>query len=268
MYMVAKQEDPLENKTRIALEKARQLLEKKREDTPFVKLFTHHSLSVELYQPVGHDGQSPHRRDEVYVVVSGRGIFFCDGERVPFEVGDFLFVPAGIEHRFETFTPDFCTWVIFYGPDEGEANHFYSRNEIEGRSFEISTDPTCLDMDLIVDFLQTSYWAKGRSREAIEKAIHHSIPFGLYENGQQVGFARVLTDRITFAYLADVFILDSHRKLGLSKWMMEVILNYHPEGYPLRFLLMTRDAHGLYRQFGFDHPEQPEMFMEKRVKKG
>lgn len=88
----------------------------------FVSIFRHGSLEVEFYQPVEIDPQTPHSRDEIYVVVSGSGQFFCDGERQPFEPGEVLFVPAGIEHRFEDFTEDFATWVFFYGPEGGEAS--------------------------------------------------------------------------------------------------------------------------------------------------
>ena len=87
---------------------------------PFVELFAHGSLSVEIYKPLGRDLQTPHTRDEVYVAVSGSGEFVNDGVRKPFEAGELLFVPAGAEHRFENFGDDFSTWVIFYGPEGGE----------------------------------------------------------------------------------------------------------------------------------------------------
>jgi mannose-6-phosphate isomerase-like protein (cupin superfamily) len=86
----------------------------------FVQLFRHGSLEVELYAPRGTDPQSPHRRDELYVVVQGSGEFLNGGERGPFEAGDLLFVPAGVEHRFEIFTSDLVVWVVFYGPEGGE----------------------------------------------------------------------------------------------------------------------------------------------------
>lgn len=89
-------------------------------DHPFVELMTHGSLTVELYAPLGQDNQTPHERDEVYVVVSGSGMFRKAGERRPFKAGDVIFVEAGVEHRFEGFTDDFQTWVIFYGPKGGE----------------------------------------------------------------------------------------------------------------------------------------------------
>lgn len=89
-------------------------------DTKFVELFEHGTLAVELYKPEKIDKQQPHERDEIYVVISGSGTFYCDGERMDFAAGDFLFVPAGVEHRFEDFTDNFLTWVFFYGPKEGE----------------------------------------------------------------------------------------------------------------------------------------------------
>ncbi|WP_266168983.1 cupin domain-containing protein [Dyella subtropica] len=89
-------------------------------ETSFAAIFRHGSLEVEIYRPVGVDPQTPHRRDELYVVIAGSGQFVCDGVRRPFEPGEVLFVPAGMEHRFEGFSEDFCTWVFFYGPDGGE----------------------------------------------------------------------------------------------------------------------------------------------------
>ena len=88
----------------------------------FAEVFRHGSLEVEIYAPQGHDGQTTHTGDEVYVVVSGTGTFMRDGEHVPFKPGDFLFVPAGMDHRFEEFSDDFVTWVLFYGPEGGEAD--------------------------------------------------------------------------------------------------------------------------------------------------
>ena len=87
-----------------------------------VVVFEHGTLEVEVYAPRGTDPQQPHKRDEVYVVISGSGNYFCDGKREPFTPGDFLFAPAGVEHRFENFTDDLVVWVIFYGPDGGEAS--------------------------------------------------------------------------------------------------------------------------------------------------
>ncbi len=88
----------------------------------FAKVFRHGTLEVELYAPVGTDPQTPHSRDEVYVIARGSGVFRIDGATMPFGPGDFLFAPAGVEHRFERFTEDFLTWVLFYGPEGGEAS--------------------------------------------------------------------------------------------------------------------------------------------------
>ena len=92
-------------------------------DTPFVELFSHGSLSVEFYQPESIDTQEPHSRDEIYVIASGSGIFFLEGKTQAFETGEVIFVPAGSEHRFQTFSKDFSTWVFFFGPEGGEKEH-------------------------------------------------------------------------------------------------------------------------------------------------
>jgi len=96
------------------------LLKLAKQESPFLNVFQHGTLQVEIYKPVKVDLQQPHTRDEVYIIVSGRGEFLNDGVRTDFSPGDFLFVPAGIEHRFENFTDDFSTWVLFYGPEGGE----------------------------------------------------------------------------------------------------------------------------------------------------
>lgn len=130
--------------------------------------------------------------------------------------------------------------------------------------FTISTDPQRLDLDIIHEFLSTeAYWARGRSKECVERSIRNSLNFGLYHEDRQIGFARVVTDRATFAWLADVFVLPDFRKQGLSKWLMEVI-SAHPEMQGLRrWILATQDAHGLYRQFGFEPLNAPERFMHR-----
>ncbi len=132
----------------------------------------------------------------------------------------------------------------------------------------ISSDPHLLDLDLIHQFLATeSYWAKGVSKQVVEKSINHSIPFGVYTSpdSTQVGFARVTTDRATFAYLQDLFILSGHRGQGLSKRLVETVLG-HPDLQGLRrFLLATADAHSLYEKFGFELLPKPERFMERRA---
>jgi GNAT superfamily N-acetyltransferase len=112
-------------------------------------------------------------------------------------------------------------------------------------------------------FLTASYWAQGIPLETVRRSIDNSLCFGIYRGGEQAGFARVITDRTTFAYLADVFIVEAFRGRRLSKWMMQCILA-HPELQGLRrWTLVTRDAHGLYRQFGFCPLQSPERWMEK-----
>jgi GNAT superfamily N-acetyltransferase len=126
---------------------------------------------------------------------------------------------------------------------------------------EISTDPARLDIDLIHEFLQSSYWARGRRRSVVERSIRHSLCFGVYRVGRQVAFARVVSDRAVFAYLMDVFVVPECRGHGISKALMRAVLD-HPDLQNLRvFLLATRDAHGLYAQFGFRPLAEPERWM-------
>jgi len=127
----------------------------------------------------------------------------------------------------------------------------------------VSCDRAKLDVDRIHAFLTRSYWAEGVSREAVERSIENSIPFGVYCDGEHVGFARVISDRASYAYLADVYIEEPFRGRGLSKLLMRVVMG-HPELQGLRrWILGTCDAHGLYRQFGFTELLRPERWMEK-----
>jgi GNAT superfamily N-acetyltransferase len=129
-------------------------------------------------------------------------------------------------------------------------------------TFLISTDPALLDVQAIHAYLTRSYWAPGIPIEVVERAIQGAICFGVYDDGRQIGFARVITDRATFAYLADVYILEAHQGRGLGKWLMRVIMA-HPDLQGLRrFSLATRDAHGLYAQFGFTPLRAPDRHME------
>ena len=146
--------------------------------------------------------------------------------------------------------------------------------------FLISTDPARLDLDIIHDFLTNCYWAKGIPREVVARSIEHALCFGVYDGTSeksprlakgarhgapgfvQVGFARVVSDFATVAYLGDVFVLESHRGHGLGEWLMECIMQ-HPALQNLRrWILLTRDAHGLYSQFGFTPVKAPERYME------
>lgn len=128
--------------------------------------------------------------------------------------------------------------------------------------FLISTDKTKLDNEVIWQYLTRSYWFKGVKKPLIEKLIKNSLCFGVYHQNKQIGFARIVSDFGTFAYLADVFILEEYRGRGLSKWLMFEIIN-HPDLKSLRrIMLATRDAHGLYAQFGFNKLEYPDRYME------
>jgi GNAT superfamily N-acetyltransferase len=134
--------------------------------------------------------------------------------------------------------------------------------ETEAIDVVISTDPARLDLDVIHGYLARSYWAAGIPREVVARAMANSLCFGAFAGGGQVGFARVVTDRATFAYLCDVFVLESHRGRGVGKRLMAAILA-HPDVQGLRRLaLFTRDAHGLYRQFGFRETRFADRFME------
>jgi GNAT superfamily N-acetyltransferase len=128
--------------------------------------------------------------------------------------------------------------------------------------FLLSTDPERLDLGEIHAFLTNSYWAKGIPREVVARSIKNSLCFGIYSEGKQVGFARVISDFATYAYIGDVFVLHSFRGRGLGKWMMECIMK-HPLLQGLRrWSLATRDAHDLYAKFGFARPKRPEIYME------
>jgi N-acetylglutamate synthase-like GNAT family acetyltransferase len=135
--------------------------------------------------------------------------------------------------------------------------------QVQRGSFTISTDPARIDLEVVFAFLTASYWSPGIPRDTLKRAIQYSIPFGVYDGSGQVGFARVVTDRATFAYLADVFILPEYRGRGLSTWLMEVILA-HPDLQGLRrFCLLTRDAQGLYARYGFRPLADPSRYMER-----
>jgi N-acetylglutamate synthase-like GNAT family acetyltransferase len=128
--------------------------------------------------------------------------------------------------------------------------------------YEISTDPARVDVGMVHEFLTNSYWAKGIPVQTVRKSIENSICFGVYHRHQQVGFARIISDLATFAYLADVFIGPSYRGQGLSSWLMECIMG-HPDLQGLRrWMLATKDAHGLYARFGFTAIKNPDSWME------
>lgn len=137
--------------------------------------------------------------------------------------------------------------------------------EAHENGFTISTDKSKLNIAVVHGYLSNhSYWAKNIPLEKVERSIAFSFCFGVYQQTEQIGFARLITDYTTYAYLADVFILPSHRGLGLSKWLMAFI-TANPELQGLRrWVLATQDAHGLYAQFGFEPYDKPERLMQRR----
>jgi len=127
--------------------------------------------------------------------------------------------------------------------------------------YRISDQASDLDLDAVHGFLVSSYWARGIPRATVERSIRNSLSFGLFHGGRQIGFARAVTDRATFAYLADVFVAEDERDRGLGAWLVETVMA-HPELKGLRrWLLATRDAHPLYRRFGFKAVADPSLFM-------
>ncbi len=128
----------------------------------------------------------------------------------------------------------------------------------------ISTNASMLDLEVVHGYLSRSYWAAGVPEDVVRRSIENSLCFGVYRGEEQAGFARVVTDRATFAYLADVFVLEEHRGQGIGKWLVEVILS-HPELQGLRrWMLATRDAHDLYRRYAFTELARPGIFMERK----
>jgi GNAT superfamily N-acetyltransferase len=134
--------------------------------------------------------------------------------------------------------------------------------ELQRDRFTISTDPARLDINAIVDMLARAYWAIGRPRDRTERAIRNSLVFGVYDGERQVGVARVVTDYSIFAYLCDVFIHEEYRAAGLGKWLIQAIMAHPDLAGMRRWVLVTNDAHGLYRQYGFTSLDDPEEWMQ------
>ena len=134
--------------------------------------------------------------------------------------------------------------------------------EVHKDNFTISTDPSHLDHDAIADMLKRAYWASNRPREYTERALDHSLVFGIYDGEKQIGLARIVTDYAVFAYLCDVFIHEDYRAHGLGKWLMQTVMS-HPDLQGLRrWTLATKDAHGLYKQFGWNLIDGSNFWME------
>jgi GNAT superfamily N-acetyltransferase len=129
--------------------------------------------------------------------------------------------------------------------------------------FLISTDPARIDMDAACDFLRRAYWAKGRPRERTERAFAHSLVFGLYQGGSQIGLARVVTDYSIVAYLCDVFVHEDYRGQGLGKWLVETVISHPHVKSVRRWLLATDDAHGLYQKYDFKALDHAGNWMQR-----
>ena len=143
-----------------------------------------------------------------------------------------------------------------------QTNQSAQEREFRKGAFTISPDRERLDLDVVYGFLTDCSWAQGIPRDVVARSIENSLCFGLYTEGKQVGFARVISDYATYAYIGDVFVLDAFRGSGLGKWLMECIMQ-HPRLQGLRrWSLVTRDAHGLYAQFGFEPLKKPQNYME------
>lgn len=138
------------------------------------------------------------------------------------------------------------------------------RRTLGAGEYLVTTDPSRLDVKMIHNFLATqSYWARGIPRALVEKSIRNSMCFGVFRGDDQAGFARVVSDLATFAYLGDVFVLPEFRGHGLSKWLMECITSHSDLKHLRRWILLTGDAHGLYTKFGFRQLAHPEIYMER-----
>lgn len=140
---------------------------------------------------------------------------------------------------------------------QSETEREYRKGE-----FTVSTDRELVDLDVVHGFLTECYWAKGIPREVVARSIENSLCFGVYAESKQVGFARVISDYATYAYIGDVFVLESFRGRGLGKWLMECVMQ-HPQLQGLRrWSLVTSDAHGLYSRLGFEPLKKPQNYME------
>ena len=227
----------------------------------FVTLLKHGSMSVEYYQPDQIDHQSPHEQDELYVIISGTGEFELEGKTTTFQAQDVLFVPAGKQHRFVNFSADFRTWVIFYGATGGETTAITTLSWQKG-AYELHDNQQNFDVPYIHQFLSNSYWAKGRSLETVQQSMENSHCFGLFDRTKQIGFARVITDYSTFAYLADVFVDENYRGQGLGKWLTKQVVNASLFK-TCKWLLKTLDAQSMYQQLGFHPAKASPEIMEK-----
>jgi GNAT superfamily N-acetyltransferase len=130
--------------------------------------------------------------------------------------------------------------------------------------YYISTEKATIQFEVVYNFLSTSYWSLNIPRVTVQKAIENSVCFSVFYKEEQIGFARVITDKASFGYIADVFILQAHRGKGLSKWLMQTILDYEELQGFRSWMLATKDAHGLYEQFGFKLTNDTTRIMRKQ----
>jgi GNAT superfamily N-acetyltransferase len=135
--------------------------------------------------------------------------------------------------------------------------------EVRRDSLLISTDPALIDLDAVCGFLSRSYWASARTRARVEESLRNSLVFGVYDGARQIGLARIVTDCATFAWLCDVFVDEGYRGRGIGKWLLETIVAHSGLQGLKRMLLVTRDAHGLYAQYGFTPLAKPDGWMER-----
>ena len=220
-------------------------------------------LSAGIYHlPVGAtDLQHPHSEDEVYYILNGRGQIHVAGENRPVKARSMVYVAKHDNHYFHSIVEDLDILVLFA---PAEYTHRQDREVVMREDgYSISTNPADLDFEIIHTYLsRESYWAKGRSRNRMRLAIQNSLCYGIYFGDDQVGFARVITDFATRAYLSDVFVVIDHRGRGLGKWLMQTILEDPRLVDVPSWILHTMDAHGLYEQFGFGAPRTPDSIME------
>ena len=145
--------------------------------------------------------------------------------------------------------------------EDAESTRYEAVYEVQRGEFMVSSDPARLDLEVIHRFLYHSYWSPGIPRDQVEKAVRNSLCFGLYAGAEQIGFARVVTDYTSMAYVADVFVLAAHRGRGLATWMMHCVATCPSLSSVRMWLLATRDAHGLYRKVGFETLTHPERWL-------
>ena len=162
--------------------------------------------------------------------------------------------PDGTEVNFAFWLTDYIEHL------DHHLKQIFGEERSEDGQYHISTDPSRLDIEFVYQYLTHSYWAEGRSRDAVQTSIENSLNFGLYQGGKQIGFARVMTDNAVFAHLCDVFVDPAWRGKKLGQWLVETAVS-QPGLQDKRWTLATHDAHDLYRKFGFEVVDRPDRLM-------